>query len=255
MALTRVLKSDTPRHAALALRSLSRFGAIATGDEALVRDAVSDAEQYPAAGELIVEGEALDRARMLLSGWAARVRFLSDGRRQILSFLVPGDAFGIAARPCGFSPSAIVALTPVAVAEVSALSDAIAGPDVSDGLGAIAWCILRHEEVLMQNQLMRVGRQTAYERMAHLLLELFHRLKAVAFVQGNSYLLPLTQEMLADALGLSVVHTNRTLQQLRRDKMIELRNSAITILQPDAMATVADFREPALPEPKLRIRG
>ena len=255
MALTRVLKTDTPRHAALAMRSLLRFGPVGSGDEIRVRDAIGDAELFPAASELIAEGEPLDRARMLLSGWAARVRFLSDGRRQILNFLVPGDAFGIAARPCGFSPSAIVALTPAAVAEVAALSEAIAGPDVSEGLGAIAWCILRHEEVLMQNQLMRVGRQTAYERMAHLLLELLHRLKVVAFAQGNSYLLPLTQEMLADALGLSVVHTNRTLQQLRRDRMIELRNSAITILQPDAMATVADFREPALPEPKLRVRG
>lgn len=255
MAVSRVLKSDTPRHAALALRSLVRFGTVAPADETLVRDAVADAELFPAAGELIAEGEALDRARMLLSGWAARVRFLSDGRRQILSFLVPGDAFGIAARPCGFSPSAVIALTPVAVTEVPALSDAIAGPDVSDGLGAIAWCILRHEEVLMQNQLMRVGRQTAYERMANLLLELFHRLKAVAFAQGNSFLLPLTQEMLADALGLSVVHTNRTLQQLRRDKMIELRNSAVTILQPDALAAIADFRPPGLPEPKPRARG
>jgi len=180
---------------------------------------------------------------------------LSDGRRQILSFLLPGDAYGIAARPCGFAPSGIVALTTVTVGELPGLSSAIAGPDVSIGLGAIAWCILRHEEMFLQNQLVRVGRQTAYERTGHLLLELYHRLKAVAFTQGNGYVLPLTQEMLADALGLSVVHTNRTLQQLRRDKMIELRNSAITILQPDAMATVADFREPALPEPKLRIRG
>jgi CRP-like cAMP-binding protein len=104
--------------------------------------------------------------------------------------------------------------------------------------------------MFLQNQLVRVGRQTAYERTAHLLLELYHRLKAVSFTQGNGYVLPLTQEMMADALGLSVVHTNRTLQHLRRDKMIETHGSAITILQPEALEQVADFREPSLPGPK-----
>src|SRR5262249_10318746 len=89
------------------------------------------------------------------------------------------------------------------------------------------------------------GRLTAYERVAHLLLELFHRLRPVGFTQGNRYLLPLTQEMLADALGLSVVHTNRTLQQLRRDRLIELNSSAVNILQPEALAELADYRQPA----------
>lgn len=242
-------KVDTPRYAALATRALQRYGTMTTAEDAHVREAVADADVRAAGSELIVEGEPLDRARIMLSGWAARVRMLSDGRRQILSFLLPGDAFGIAARPCGFAPSAIVALTAVTITELPGLSSAIAAPDISTGLGAIAWCILRHEEMFLQNQLVRVGRQTAYERTAHLVLELYHRLKAVSFTQGNGYVLPLTQEMLADALGLSVVHTNRTLQQLRRDKLIETHGSAITILQPETLAQVADFREPALPGP------
>jgi CRP-like cAMP-binding protein len=223
---------------------------MSAAEDGHIRDAVAGAETRPPGSELVAEGEALDRARIVLSGWAARVRMLSDGRRQILSFLLPGDAFGIAARPCGFAPCTISALTAVTIAELPGLSSAIAGPDVSQGLGAIAWCILRHEEMFLQNQLVRVGRQTAYERTAHLLLELYHRLKAVSFTQGNGYVLPLTQEMLADALGLSVVHTNRTLQQLRRDKLIETHGSAISILQPETLARVADFREPALPGPK-----
>src|SRR5262249_11115483 len=104
-------KADTPRYAALAVRALQRYGSLSGTDETHIREAVADAEVRAAGSELIAEGEPLDRARIVLAGWAARVRMLSDGRRQILSFLLPGDTYGIAARPCGFAPCAISALT------------------------------------------------------------------------------------------------------------------------------------------------
>jgi CRP-like cAMP-binding protein len=243
MSRTRIAKMDAPRYASLALRSLQRFGTLTPIDEAEIRRRVADAEVHLPASELLCEGEPLDHARILLSGWAAKVRFLGDGRRQILSFVIPGDTFGLAARPCAVALCSTIALTTAVIAPISLVSDAIAGPDTSNGLGAIAWCMLRNEEACLLSQIMRVGRQSAYERVANLLLEIYHRLKSISFVQGNRYVLPLTQEMLADALGLSVVHTNRILQQLRRDRLIEWNSSAINILQPEVLEEIADFHK------------
>jgi CRP-like cAMP-binding protein len=237
---------DVPRYASLALRSLQRFGAMTPADEAEIRRCVGEAEVHLPGSELVCDGEPLDHGRILLSGWAAKVRFLGDGRRQILSFVIPGDTFGLAARPCAVALCSTIALTTAVIASVRVVSDAIAGPDATNGLGAIAWCMLRNEEACLLSQITRIGRQSAYERVAHLLLEIYHRLKSVSFVQGNRYVLPLTQEMLADALGLSVVHTNRILQQLRRDRLIEWNSSAINILQPEVLEEVADFHKATL---------
>jgi CRP-like cAMP-binding protein len=246
MAHGHIAKSDVPRYAALALRSLQRFGTLTPADETEIRHCVAAGEIHQPASELLHEGEPLDHARILVSGWAAKMRFLGDGRRQILSFLVPGDTFGLAARPCAVALSSTVALTTTVVAQIPLVSDAIAGPDTRSGLGAIAWCMLRHEEACLLNQITRVGRQTAYERIANLLLELYHRLKSVSFVQGTQYVLPVTQEMLADALGLSVVHTNRILQRLRREHLIEWNSSAINLLQPKALEDLSDFQQSRL---------
>ena len=79
--------------------------------------------------------------------------------------------------------------------------------------------------------------------MVHLILELHGRLQAIDMVDGDSFSVPLTQEILADALGLSVVHINRTLQQVRRDKLLEMRGGRIIIHQLDAMRRVADWVE------------
>ncbi len=97
------------------------------------------------------------------------------------------------------------------------------------------------EEIWLVNQVVRLGRQTAYERVAHFLLELRERLAAVDRVQENRFSFPITQEVLADALGLSVVHMNRTMQQLRRDGLVEQRATAITLRDVPALASIADY--------------
>lgn len=241
----RIPSMEVPRHAALAVRSLGRFGSLSPGDEAEIRRCVADAELFSQNTEVLHEGEPLDRARILLSGWAAKVRLLGDGRRQILSFLVPGDTFGFAAGPHGVALCPTITMTPAIVGVVRPLSDAIAGRDMTDALAKIAWCMLLNDEACLLSQIVRVGRQHADERVAHFLLEIYCRLRSIGFVQGNRYLLPLTQEMLADTLGLSVVHINRTLQRLRRAQLIELHHSAVNILQPKLLAALADFRQPA----------
>ena len=117
-------------------------------------------------------------------------------------------------------------------------------PGAHPGLAAACATAASLDEAWMLNQLMRVGRQNAYERLAHLFLEIAHRLDSVGLAEDGQISMPLTQEIIADAMGLSVVHLNRTLQQLRREGLIEFKNGTVRILKPDRLAAIADFRTP-----------
>jgi CRP-like cAMP-binding protein len=98
------------------------------------------------------------------------------------------------------------------------------------------------EDALLLDHAVRLGRLTAFERVAHFLLELQQRLEIAGLGDRQRFPLPLTQEILADALGLSIVHVNRTLQQLRRTGLIELRSGVAILVQPDALAKLCDYR-------------
>ncbi|MCR5880865.1 Crp/Fnr family transcriptional regulator [Phenylobacterium sp. J367] len=98
------------------------------------------------------------------------------------------------------------------------------------------------EQALLLDHVVRLGRQTAYERVAHFLLELQHRLHLSALGDQQRFALPLTQEIMADVLGLSIVHVNRTLQQLRREQLIELRSGVAILLQRDTLVGIAGFK-------------
>jgi hypothetical protein len=99
------------------------------------------------------------------------------------------------------------------------------------------------DEASILDQIVRLGRLTALERMAHLLLELYSRLNRVGLTMGRRFSAPITQETLANALGLSVVHINRTLQQLRRERLIEMRAGFVELLQIDTLRSISSYRE------------
>ena len=100
------------------------------------------------------------------------------------------------------------------------------------------------DDCYMLDHIVRLGRQTATERMCHLLLELRWRLHAVGLAPTREFALPLTQEAIGDAVGLSIVHVNRTLQDLRRRGLIELRQGRVVLLEAERMAEIAEFRPP-----------
>jgi CRP-like cAMP-binding protein len=138
-----------------------------------------------------------------------------------------------------------VALTPVVVADARPLlrgSDENGVPlsGLADAIALMSYA----DEINMRDQVVRLGRQTAYERLVHLVLEFYGRLQAIGMVDGDSFALPLTQDILADALGLSVVHINRTLQQVRRDRLLDMRGGQVTLRQLDLMRAMADWVVP-----------
>ena len=197
----------------------------------------------PAGMELVRETHPLN-PRVLVSGWAARVRNLEDGRRQIIGLILPGEGIGICRRPQPLALCPVIALTPIQTLDARPLVTAIADPVTHGALSAAVDVAGAMDEAWLMDQIVRLGRLTAYERLAHLIMELHSRLRALGMETEGSLPFPLTQEMLADATGLSMVHVNRTLQQLRRDKLIEVGQGKLKVHDLEALRDIADFREP-----------
>lgn len=228
--ITERLAGRAARAGELMARRLGGLSGLSGSDLELIQDAARRLENSPAGAEL--PGQ-----RILVSGWACRRRTLTDGARQIFSFLLPGD-------PCEGrrrAAASVAALTAVETAEAPGLFQAAEDSLVHPGLAEAFAAIREEEERLLLDHIVRLGRLTAYERMAHLLLELRERLARVGLADEHRLPLPLTQETLADALGLSIVHVNRTVQQLRRDGLIELRSGIAVLHDPGTMADLCGY--------------
>jgi CRP-like cAMP-binding protein len=166
---------------------------------------------------------------------------------------LPGDIYGLCLRPQAIALTTSLALTPVVIADATRLGEAVTTEaDNHPGLTQACYATASLDEAYLLNQLMRVGRQTAYERTAHFILEIHERLTLVGLAGETTVAIPLTQEIMADALGLSVVHLNRTLQQLRRNQLIEFKSGLVRLLQPDRLAEIAHFRTPKVTQAALR---
>jgi CRP-like cAMP-binding protein len=228
------------------LRRLNALGPLTPQHARRVEALGFKSDTIAAGGCVAGPQDGLSRPRFLVGGWACRQRVLPDGRRQIFSLLSPGDSIGLAFSPRPVAMVDVFALTRVTLVSADALLvdpiDEIGPPQpvfadiINRALGL--------DEALLLDHVVRLGRHTAYERMAHLLLELRWRLSMIGQVDAYRFTMPLTQEILADVLGLSIVHVNRTLQQLRRERLIELAGSQVTLLEPGALIDIADYRPP-----------
>ncbi|WP_394647915.1 Crp/Fnr family transcriptional regulator [uncultured Sphingomonas sp.] len=212
--------------------ALTRLMALAPLDEAALTalgEAMQEAHAVRLRRDIITEGREITQALLLLSGWAARVRLLPDGRRQFLSFLLPGDLIGACDHPNALAVSTVVAMSDVMVCP---LPSAAVGTPLH-----IAYAISRAmDEGHLLAQITRLGRLNAQERIGDLLLELYERLTLSGSVSGNGFDLPLTQETLADALGLTSVHVNRMLQQARREGDLNWRVGHVRLSDPAGLA-------------------
>lgn len=185
--------------------------------------------------EILRDGECPGATLAIQSGWAAFARHFPDGRRQIQHLLVPGDIVGFG--PGVTLTASLLALTPVTLVEL----DPPSAPDEP----LLPEAVRRHAGLMLQqlfNAVARVGRQSAQERFAHLLLELRDRLRLAGMGDGTRFDMPLTQEMLADALGLTSVHVNRTLQAMRQQGLVTLREREVGLSDVAALTRLADYQ-------------
>lgn len=219
---------------------LARLGVL----DALGRDALEPllARQVSLGkGELLVcQGAAQEHTYFALTGWGMRYKTLADGARQIVNFVLPGDVICLFAHLFRTSDHSISALEPMNLACLPAARLPELFKELPRLAYALAWMGGQDERILAE-QIVRVGRLTARQRLAHLLVELHLRLCRAGFDPAAALRFPLTQTQLADALGMSTVHANRTVSALARASLVAREHGHVEILDVGALAALAGF--------------
>jgi CRP-like cAMP-binding protein len=224
----------------LLIRKLSRVIKLSDDDERLLTSLCGNTRQLPAKRDIIREGDRPDHVRLVLEGWAGRYKVLPSGARQITAFLIPGDFCDLHFTIIAQMDHSITALSAVTVADVphDALEElAQSRPDLSKAL----WWTTLTDEAVLRAWIVSLGRRNACERIAHLICEVHVRLSHIGLVEDDRFHMPLTQEDLGDALGLTTVHCNRTLKKLHKEGWIEWRRGAMTIIDLKSLRTAAGF--------------
>jgi CRP-like cAMP-binding protein len=199
-----------------------------------------DARELKAHQDLVRMGEPPRFVHVLLDGWAFRYVDIEDGRRQILGIVLPGDVCDLSSFILKRLDHSIAACTAARFARIPAdifLQNLAASPNLDR---AFRWAALV-EEAMARAWISNVGQRSAIERLAHLFVELFLRLDAIGLVKGQSCEFPLTQEQLAEAVGMTNVHVNRSLMELRAAGLIVLNSRTLTIPDLAALRSAALF--------------
>ena len=222
------------------LRKLTIFADLSPEEVTLLVEATGDIRTTAGKRDIISEGDRPEHLHLIVQGWAARYKMLPNGSRQITAFLIPGDFCDLHGKILRHMDHSIVALTPCKVAWVSSDRFDQLTMDHADLTRALWWGTLL-DEAILRNWIVNNSRRGAYERVAHLLCELHARVEIVGLVDNDRLDMPLTQNELADATGLTPVHVNRTLQRLRGDDLIDLSRHVLTIKNIAELKRVAGF--------------
>ncbi|WP_198507696.1 Crp/Fnr family transcriptional regulator [Qipengyuania seohaensis] len=202
---------------------------------------------YQAKRHVVRHGDPLSPFPIITDGWAARCQILRDGSRQIFGLLLPGDMCHFNANPHAQSTHDIVALSSLQVAFIEQRDwreIKLNAPDIAVAIRRYA----NFESSILSAWIVSIGRRNALERTAHLICEVRFRLELINQVDGDSFAFPLTQDDLADVLGLTPVHTNRKLQDLRQAGLITLHGKRLTVHDLSRLERLAGFdREYLLP--------
>lgn len=190
--------------------------------------------------DIITEGRSYGSLFIVMEGNAIRYRILHDGRRQIVNIVLPGDIVGALGYFMESSLYSTKALTEVVVATIPFARLSALNETHPRLVTKIFWWF-SCESTIYAEHLVDLGRRSALERVAHFLLELLTRLQAVGLADDQSFKIPLTQELLADALGLSIPHVNRVLRRLREDNLVVVEDQRVTVKDIDSLSELADF--------------
>lgn len=220
---------------------LELFARLSSADkEAIDRATALRVRDIAAHQDIIRQGDCPDHVNLVLSGWACRYKQLEDGRRQILAYFLPGDLCDLKVFILKNMDHTIAAITPVRIAEIPR-DTIIEIVDNGSRLARAFWWSAMVSEAIEREWIVNLGQRTAFERVGHLLCELFTRQRAVGLTTNNSCEMPLTQSELGDTTGLSTVHMNRTLQELRAQDLIALKGRTLTIPDIDRLKEACLF--------------
>ena len=212
------------------LRALPRFRAFSKGEVGFVQSFKQGELTVEPGGTIIQEETNSPHLYTVLQGWAFRYKTLEDGRRQILNFVLPGDFVGLQASVMETLSHSVEALTPMLLC-VFPRDKVWTLYERQPALGFDLTWLAAREERLLDEALLSLGRRTARERVAWLLWVLDDRARSSGLADGDTIAMPLTQQHVADTLGLSLVHTNRTLKSLRAAGVIRWEKKRLAVVQ------------------------
>jgi CRP-like cAMP-binding protein len=222
------------------LKKLRARDRVSPEEEEAIRGLVSEVIDVQADKTVVREGEELQNSLLLLSGWLARAKDLPGGERQLAELHVAGDFADLHGFTLKRLDHDVIAITPCKLALVphERLNDIT---EKLPHLTRLFWLMTNIDASIQREWTLSLGRRSAIARMAQLFCELNTRLGVVGLSPNDSYDLPLTQVELGECLGLTSVHVNRTLQELRRRGLVEMQGGRLTIISLDELKSVAEF--------------
>jgi CRP-like cAMP-binding protein len=203
-----------------------------------IRSLKTDEIRVPAGSTFLRQGERSDQLYTVLEGWAFRYKMLDDGRRQILNFALPADLVGLQGSLMDEMEHSVEALTDLSLCVFPREKVWMLFGNAPSLAFDLTWLAARSEK-LGDEHLLSVGQRTALERTAFILLTLYVRAEEVGLVTGNTVQFPFTQQHLADTLGMSLVHTNKTLKRLSAASAIRWKGRNFELLDRAKLADLA----------------
>lgn len=225
-------------HAAL-LRLTSGFD-MTSAESVAYAEALGTPRTFAAGEEIAREGESADRCAVLLEGFAKRTRVQADGNAQILSFVLPGDMCDLQTLLLNPFDHTVSALMPTRIAY---LPHAVFRRLIVQhpGLALSFWRESLIDAAIFREWMVNIATRDAYTRLSHLLCEIYVRMDAAGLIDKLGYGLPLSQQLLADATGLTVVHVNRTLKRLKNEGLVTVRPRAVAIHDWNGLSAAGGF--------------
>lgn len=221
-------------------RKLTAFVDLSHDDLSVLSDVYRRRRSFAAGYDMIHQGQADQPAYIVASGWACSYKLLPDGTRQIVDFQIPGDFLGLRSVLLRTADHNVEPITRVQASEVKEQDLLDAFSQTPRLATAVLWAASRDEAMVVEH-LVGLGRRNASERMAHFLLELGARLTLVGLADRKGYNCPLSQYQLADALGLSAVHVNRVLRELREQGLLSFQKGKVAFQNYEALVELSGF--------------
>nr|WP_267965973.1 Crp/Fnr family transcriptional regulator [Halomonas aerodenitrificans] len=231
----------------IVMQGLGRHGALTAEEKTLLLDLELNPRRAAAGEVLWQESADVDLFCVVKEGWAYSYRNLGNGSMQILKVYLPGDIIGM--RDFGFARR---------LAGVAMINDGVISPFThqqlfeligrSPALAASIIATVVRQQAMLTERLVYLGRYAAHERLAHFLYELYLRLKRIGAVTDNGFVMPLSQEQVGDALGLSAVHVSRTFSMLRDEGLVVRDRQHVVLPDPQALARLVEFNDTYIDE-------
>jgi len=222
------------------MTKLERAVALSDDDRSSLLAIFSDTRYFEKGRDILREGEQPEHLHVLIDGWACHRVTLVDGSRQTTSFLMPDDFCNGETTLLKRLDHGVVALTPVTIGTATRqrlIALLLDRPNVARAF----WQTTLVDAAVLRTWLVNIAHRDSYRRIAHLMCEFHTRLSCLGLVSGSTCVVPLTQEQLGNALGLTPIHVNRMLRRLRDEGLMEFRKRILTLHNLAALHQVANF--------------